>query len=240
LRAALVSWDRPGNGDPEEARAALAGLAWEGPDCTIFWGWPDDHGRVELRPGNDCPEVCSVLPPALSLALSLRRSGAELGSPALVIGDGFLARIARAVAVTVGFRVATLTGRSDVEAYAGTHPHVVIETTGERRNIDWALESSRDWGRVFSMSESLMRFPLNYYTHVHRRALTLTHVPGRPLLCAGEEEIVERGAALLAGPLRGITPALDESLDARVLPEGVTGRLARERSGWGLLLVEGQ
>jgi hypothetical protein len=235
LRAALLRWDAPGGGAPG---VSLAGAAWEGPDGAIFWGWPDDAGQVQLRPGSGSPEVCCILPPALSLALALRRSGSELGTHALVIGEGFLARVARAVASTVGFRVGTQPGGGEEIPVVGAPPDVVIETTGQLGNLNRAVERCRDWGRVFSMAGALTSVRLDYYPHVHRRALTVAYVPDRPVLRPNEEEIAEGGAALLAQALCGIAPSRDEALDARVLPEETPGRLARERSGWGLLMVE--
>src|SRR5436309_9520695 len=110
LRAAVLRFNVNGG----EAQAAIvAGAAWEGPDGTTYWGWPDGEGRIRLRAGPAGPEVCSVLPPALSLALALRRGGTDLGARALVIGDGFLARIARAVVSAAGCRVRELAGRNE-------------------------------------------------------------------------------------------------------------------------------
>ncbi len=155
-----------------------------------------------------------------------------------MIGDGFLARIAGAVALAVGCRVRKLAGRSEEETCQETRPDVVIETTGKPLNLDLATDRCRDWGRIYSLGGALTSGPLDYYAHVHRRALTVTQVPDRPVLCPGEEEIAERGAARLAEALHCIAPAPDETLGALVLPEGTPGRLVRERSGWGLLLVE--
>ena len=236
LRAALVRWEEPE--DPTR-RVALVGVAWEAPGGAISWGWPDVAGRFELRTGPDRPEVCSVLPPALSLALAFRRGGVELGERALILGDGFLARLACAVASAVGYRVVQTSEPGGHDAGDSMRADVVIETTAVPNRLEWATTRCRDWGRVYSLGGGLTSVPLNYYAHVHRRALTLTQVPDRPVLCAGEEEIVTRGTARLADAVRGIRPEGVEILDAQMFPDGSSGRLERERSGWGLLLVEG-
>lgn len=235
LRAALVRWEEPE--DPTR-RVDLVGAAWEAPGGAISWGWPDVEGRFELRPGPDRPEVCSVLPPALSLALAFRRSGVELGECALVLGDGFLARLACAVASAVGYRVVQASEASGEEAGDPTRADVVIETTAVPTRLEWAAARCRDWGRVYALGGALTSVPLNYYAHVHRRALTLTQVPDRPVFCAGEAEIATRGTDRLAEAVRGIRPERVEILDAQVSPDGSSARLERERSGWGLLLVE--
>jgi threonine dehydrogenase-like Zn-dependent dehydrogenase len=217
----------------------IAGIAWEGPGGAILWGWPDDEGRVLLRQGSDRAEVCSVLPPALSLALAFRRSGAEPGTRALVIGDGFAARYARAVASTVGCRVRWLPAGRQEDTDPKGRPDVVVEASGGPQNLAWGIQRCRDWGTIYSVGGALASVPLDYYTQVHRRALTVTHVPELPVLRAEEEEIVERGAAALMIALRGITPESEEVWEATVQPEGARGRLSRERSGWGLLRVDG-
>ncbi len=234
LRAALLRWDAPGGGAPG---AALAGAAWEGPDGAVYWGWPDGEGRIQLRPGPDRPEVCSLLPPALSLALAFRRSGAEPGLRAQVIGAGFLSRLAGAVAQSVGCRVRVMAGRSEEDTSPRARPDVVMETTGDPIELARATTLCRDWGTIFSLGGALTSGRFDYYAHVHRRALNVTLVPDRPVLCPGEDEIAERGAARLAAALRGLAPAGDEELTARVLPEGTPGRVVRERDGWGVLQV---
>jgi threonine dehydrogenase-like Zn-dependent dehydrogenase len=161
-----------------------------------------------------------------------------MGARTLVVGEGFLARVARAVALSVGCRVAAVPGRGEETPVERGRPDIVIETTGERSNLDRAVERCRDWGKVFSMAGALTSLSLDYYSHVHRRALTMAHVSERPVLLPGEEDHAERCAALLAEALRGITPSQDEVLEARVLPGETPGCLARERSGWGLLRVE--
>jgi len=236
LRAALLRWDAPGGAPPG---AAVAGAAWEGPGGAVYWGWPDKAGQIQLRPGPGDPEVCSLLPPALSMALAFRRSGADLGVRAHVIGGGFLSRLAGAVALAVGCRLRLETGRNKEETARTSLWDLVIETTGDPGELDRAVALCRDWGTILSLGGGLMSGPMNYYAHVHRRALNLTHVPDRPVLCPGDEEIAERGAPVLAAALRGIAPAREEESRARVLPEGRSARLVRERSGWGLLTVGG-
>src|SRR6266571_7432059 len=145
LRAALLRWDAPGGGAPG---AALAGAAWEGPDGAVYWGWPDGEGRIQLRPGPDRPEVCSLLPPALSLALALRRSGAEPGVRAHVIGGGFLSRLAVAVALSVGCRVRVMAGRSEEDTSPRARPDVVMETTAAPIDIARATTPCHDWGTI--------------------------------------------------------------------------------------------
>jgi len=81
------------------------------------------------------------------------------------------------------------------------------------------------------MGGALTCVPLDYHSHVHRRALAVAQFPGRPVLCRGEEETAERGAALLAQASMGITPAQDEESDALVLPEDTRGRVVREQGG---------
>src|SRR5437867_4432398 len=235
LRAALVRWEEPE--DPTR-RVALVGVAWEAPGGAISWGWPDVAGRFELRTGPDRPEVCSVLPPALSLALAFRRSGVELGERALVLGDGFLARLACAVASAVGYRVIQASEAGGLDAIDATRADVVIETTGTSTHLEWAAERCRDWGKVYSMGGALTSVPLNYYTHVHQRALTLTQVPDCPVFCPGEEEVATRATARLSDAVAGVRPERVELLDAQVLPDGFSGHLEREQSGWGLLLIE--
>ena len=239
LRAALLRWEPPGGGASDAARAVIAGAACEGAEGAVLWGWPDEEGRVLLRPGSDRAEFCSVLPPALSLALAFRRGGAEPGTRALVIGDGFAAHYARAVASTVGCRVRWLPVGGDESGGAMVRPDIVVEASGDPRNLAWGIQVCRDWGTVYSLGGALASGALDYYTHVHRRALIVTHVPERPVLLPGEEEIIGRGFAGLTHALRGITPASEERLEVLVWPEGAPGRLARERSGWGLLLVDG-
>ena len=236
LRAALLRWDPSVKG---EAGGALAGAAWEGPDGRIYWGWPDEAGRIGLRAAPDRPEVCSVLPPALSLALAFRRSGAEMGGHALVVGEGFLSRVARVVVLAAGCRVSAPSGRNQGGSRVEQRPDIVIETTGQPENLEWAIERCRDWGMVFSAGGALTSAPLDYYPHVHQRALAVAHVPAHPMLHPGEEALADRTAEILAATLRGLSPSGDEVQGARILPEGTAGRLERERSGWGLLVVEG-
>jgi hypothetical protein len=227
LRAALLRC----NGAPGGAAGPqVAGAAWESPDGDTYWGWPDGAGSVRLWPASARPDVCVMLPTALALALALRRSGTEPGARALVIGEGFLARVARAVASAAGCRVEA--------ADAASGPDVVIETTGESQNLDRAAALCRPWGRIYSLGGGLASGPFDYYPQVHSRALTLARVPDHPVLLAGEAEIVERGAARLTDALGGIAPAAEETLEALVLPAGARARVARERSGWSLLLVE--
>jgi len=179
-----------------------------------------------------------VLPPALSLALAFRRGGTEPGMRALVIGDGFAARYARAVAFTVGCRVQSLAAREE-EAPGNRRPDILIETSGDPQNLEWALRTCPDWGTVYSVGGALTSSPLDYYAHVHRRALALTHVPERPAPLQGEEQILERGATQLASVLAGITPDQDEELKAGVQADEWSVRLRRERGGWALLRVDG-
>jgi hypothetical protein len=235
LRAALLRVNPAGEAD---SGATLVGAGWQGQDGATSWGWPDGEGQMRLWPGTDRPQVCSLLPPALSLALAFRRSGTDLGARVLVIGDGFLARIARAAASAVGLNIREPAVRDEQTVDEGVRPDVVIEATGEPRNLDRAVERCAAWGRVYSLGGALVTGPLDYYPHVHCRALTVTHVPDRPILLAGEEPIVERGAVRLAEFVREIAPAPEETVATSVLPEGTPARLALERSGWGLLLLD--
>lgn len=227
LLAALLRCNGPSGGIPG---GQLAGAAWEGPDGATYWGWPDGAGTARLRPGSARPEVCVILPAALAQALALRRSRIEPGARALVIGNGFLARVARAVAHVSGCRIEA------TEMAAGAD--IVIETTGEPQNLDRAAALCRPWGRIYSLGGGLASGPFDYYPQVHSRALTLVQVPDRPILLAGEDEMVERGAPRLVEVLDGIVPAPEQILEAMVLPAGARARVARESSGWGLLRVE--
>jgi hypothetical protein len=237
LRSALLRWERSSDGGSGRSSATIAGAAWERPGGGVLWGWPDDEGRVLLREGSD-RELCSVLPPALSLALAIRRGGVEPGLRALVIGDGFAARYARAVTSALGLRVQSLAGPIG-DALPEPSPEVLVETSGNANYLAWVLQVAPDRGTVYSAGGALTSAPLDYYTHVHRRALALTHVPERPVLRPEEEEIVERGAAVLETALRGITPVRDDEVEASVWPEAWSGPLVLERSGWGMILVDG-
>ena len=237
LAAALLTWDSP-RGDMDSTRANFSGIAWRGADGGTLWGWPDERGQIQLRPGSGRPEDCCLLPAALSLALALRRSGCDLGAVTLVIGDGFRGRMARAVAATLGCRILAPESANSKDGRNESRTAVVIETTGDPDHFRVAVERCRDWGTVLSLGGALTSAPFDYYPDVHRRALTVTHVPDRPVLCPGEEEIAERCGGLLIEAVRGIRPAPDEVLDARVLPEDASGELTIERGGWGLLRVD--
>jgi threonine dehydrogenase-like Zn-dependent dehydrogenase len=236
MRAALLRWGtrHDGTADP-----TIVGISWQEPGGGILWGWPDETGRVLLRRGTDRAEVCSVLPPALSLALAFRRGGSEPGTRTLVIGSGFAARYAAAVASAVGCRVRSVEDPGEESAALAGRPDVLIEASGDPRNLEWAVRFCRDWGTVYSVGGALTTGPLDYYTHVHRRALAVIHVPERPLPNPQELEVVERGSALLASALQGITPEPGVVMQASAWPEGTPGRVLREPGGWGLLLVDG-
>ena len=237
LRAALLRRERSAGG-ANRSRVSLSGLAFQDVEGRILWGWPDASGRIRMRPGDERPEVSCLLPAALSLALALRRSDCDLGAQALVLGDGFAARMAGAVAAAVGCRVlAAGTIQGDGRGPA-PRPAIVVETSGEPQRLAEAVERCRDWGLVLSLGDALGQAPFDYYAHVHRRALTLVQVPDCPVPTGEEEDLVERVPGLLAAALGGLRPAPEEVLEAEVLPEGAVGRAEFERSGWGLLLVE--
>lgn len=237
LGAALVRWDRTGGG-PGGVRAAFSGLAWRDSGGRTLWGWPDEEGRIEVRPAEGRPGECCLLPAAMSLALALRRAGCELGARTAVLGSGVIAGIARAVAAALGGRVSA---REDVAPGGeGGSPRtaVAIDTTGDPGRLGEAVQRCADWGTVLSLGGALTSASFDYYPDVHRRALKVVHVPDRPVLLPGEQDLVGRGSALLLRALRDLPAAGGSLLEARVLPEGAPGTVLVEPGGWGLLRVE--
>lgn len=233
-RAALARWSPAGPDDATRGEVTLHGIAWDRAGEGSRWGWPSVDGRIEVRESAADPIVCSVLPPALSLALAIRRTRVEFGARALVLGGGFPADLAGAVAAHLGCRVRIAAEpAADPPSLEGDPYDLVIETLGEPRALARALAACKDYGTVCSMGAAMGRGPLDSYRHVHRRALTLIHVPMPPRPGPGDEEIIERGVPGLARALGGIAPARDEVFELRCVPGGERGQLVRERgSGW--------
>jgi hypothetical protein len=183
----------------------------------------------------------------MSLALALRRGGVDLGAPALVLGEGIAARIARSVAQALGCRVRRdAPVREPVDGVDATseqspessHAPIVIETSGAPDGFGRAVARCSDWGTVLWLGQALTSAPFDYYADVHRRALRVTHVPDRPVLLAGDEEIVARGGALLLDALQGLRPDPCEVVRVLILPDDAPARLLVEAGGWGLLESE--
>lgn len=228
---------RDGGDGAARRPAAVIGTAWRDPAGAIVWGWPDDDGGTPLRPAPEGSWKACLLPPALSLVLAMRRRGTDLGARALVLGEGIKARLALAVAVTLGCRGSLWSEPSDVVMPGGRKPEIVIETTGDAAQLDRALACCRDWGVVYSMGGGLASGPQDYYQHVHRRALTVFHVPECPVMLPGEAAIAARGVDLLMAAVEGIAIATGEWVPAVVQPGECPARLYRERGPWSVLEV---
>ena len=214
----------------------LAGVAWDGPGGGTHWGWPDGEGRVERRHSDALPEVCVALPPAIALALALRGDGVDPGSRCLVVGPGYLGRLALAVATRLGCRARGIAAPAADRSIEGPRPDIVIETTGGPGSLSWSLAQCRDWGAVFSCGAATTAEPLDYYADVHRRALRLHQVPPRPWLRPGEDAIVDRGVPLLVEALQDLRSEGGDRPALQGLPPEENGVAIRERpGGWCLV-----
>lgn len=219
-----------------EGTFRVIGAGWIDDAGGPHWGWPARDAGLGLRPapGGDW-RVC-LLPPALSLALCMRRRRTDLGLHAVVLGKGLLAAIATAVAEAVGCRV---TRREDGDGSAWSAP-IVIEASGARASLETALARCADWGVVYSLAGGLSSSAVDYYTDVHRRALTVCRVPDVPVPAPGEDGVVDGGVTVLAPGLARHVPAAPGAGGTAVLQPGDRpARLVRDASGLGLITDAG-
>lgn len=216
----------------------MIGAAWTDDAGQAHWGWPGVDAVTLLHPAPGGDWRCCLLPPALSLALCMRRCGTDLGLHAAVLGNGVAAGLATAVAEALGCRMSQpAEGPASGGPPLGSAP-IVIETSGERSHLETALALCADWGVVYSMAGGLSSSPVDYYTHVHRRALTVCHVPDHPASGPGDEARIERGAAILVPALQRCIPGETGAGDTAVVQPGHRpARLLRDGSGLCLVTV---
>ncbi len=236
LMSALVRFGPRPAGTPDRSSVSLAGAAWRGERGNTLWGWPDEAGEVGLRESVEPFAACASLPPALSLALSLRRAKVGIGARGVIVGSGTMSRIARAVAAGCGCRLGP-DGIGGMAATAGgAEPDLVIVATDDAEALKRALTACRSWGDVFSFGDALRSGPLDYYSEIHRRALAVHSVPLQPRLLPGEKEIVERGASNLARALAGTPRPAGPTVPATDRRGVSLGEVATdEDTAWGLL-----
>jgi hypothetical protein len=231
--------------DPPAASGAGAprviGAAWVDDAGEHHWGWPSDDGATLLRPAPGGDWRGCLLPPAVSLALCMRRRGTDLGLRAAILGAGLAASLATAVAETLGCRVTRQDGGASSAAGSSWSAPIVVEASGARAGLETALARCEDWGVVYSMAGGLSSSALDYYTDVHRRALTVCRVPDVPGAASGGGELVERGAAVLLPALGRVVADLTGDRErASVQPGDRPAQLVRDGSGLCLVTVAGR
>jgi hypothetical protein len=235
---AVLCHERPSAADTDSP--SVIGAAWIDDAGESFWGWPSDDGTMALRtaPGGDW-RAC-LLPPAMSLALSMRRRGTDFGLRAVVLGAGFAAEIAMTAAEALGCRVTHHDAGVDANRRPDWSAPIIIEASGTRTNLEIALARCEDWGVVYSMAGGQSASSIDYYTEVHRRALSLFRVPDVPVPGPGEDELIDGGAAVLIPALsRRVSSEPGSRETAAVRLGDRRARLVRDASGLCVVTVEG-
>lgn len=214
----------------------VIGAGWIDDAGGPHWGWPAEDDRLVLRPAPAFDWRACLLPPALSLALCMRRRRTDLGLHSVVLGKGLLAEIATAVAEAVGCRV---TRKEDEDGSTWSAP-IVIEASGRRPGLETALARCEDWGVVYSLAGGLSSSAVDYYTDVHRRALTVCRVPEVPVPAPGEGAVLDGGVAVLVPALgRRVLAAPGTGETAVLQPGDRPARLVRDASGLCLITDAG-
>lgn len=237
LMSALLR-ERPAGPGTDPPR--VIGASWTDDAGGHHWGWFAADGTATLRPAPGDDWRGCLLPLALSLALCMRRRGLDLGSRAEVLGTGLAAGVATAVAEALGCRVGHQETGTGAAGGSDWSAPIVIEASGARASLETALARCEDWGVVYSMAGGLSSSAIDYYTDVHRRALTVCRVPDVPVTAPGEDDLVDGGAAVLLPALaRRVSTAPGPREPALVQPGDRSAHLVRDASGLCLVTVAG-
>jgi hypothetical protein len=153
-------------------RPRLLAAAWAGTGATRF-GWGRDGAWIDLETQAP-PEQAVLLPAALAVLEVLGRTGAEIGTRAIVTGAGLEAALLRAAVEDCGGRpLAEIPGGGD---RVGLLVAAEIDASG----LASSLRGVADGGRAVVLGEPGEMPGFDFYPDVHRRGLALHVVPPLP------------------------------------------------------------